>query len=413
MAFLSGTVSFSRLSVVGGSPKRLDQRLLDKLKNRLVGGKGAARAGDEEVGWIGGRHLLDREFDTDKNIILECLHFGMRIDGSRVPADLMYAYLQMELDSLIGSAAHDRASAADGEGNGRRQSRARLVEQARSAARDRAAQEIKQGRFRSSRQVPILWDTRDDILYVGSTQPASLERLHPLFRETFDRKLEPMTAGALAYRWAEAHGVSRRIENLGPAKLVPHPSGNGHIDVYWTSGDSASRDYLGNEFLLWLWYTLTEESDTIRLGDHDEAAVVMVKQLLLECPWAETGKELITCDGPTSLPESRRAIQTGKLPRKAGLMVSRGGEQYEFILQAESMNVTSAALPKPERNGNGHRDAPAGSAATERADVEERVAQIRDLAETLDGLFSAFLQLRLSDDWGVERESIRAWLTGL
>lgn len=387
MAFLSGTVSFSRFQVVGGSPKRLDDNLLEKFRNFKIGGRRALQANQEDIGWIGGRHLLDREFDTEKNLLLDCLHLGMRIDGSRVPPDLMRAYVQQELEALH-------------RGNGNGHHPGRLKRQATEAARRRADQEIKNGQFRTLRQSPVLWDTRNDVLYLGATTPAILERLYPLFKETVRKKLEPMTAGFLAYAWAEDQGVMRKLENLKPAAFVKHPNGNGHVDVYWTAHDTTSRDYLGNEFLMWLWYTLSEKNDTVTLSDDTEAAVVIVRQLTLECPWAETGKEVITCEGPTQLPESRRAIQSGKLPRKMGLIISRQGEQYEFTLQAETFNVSSATLPRIEENGNGNG----------RARAEERIEQIRHLTETVDLLFNTFLKRRLSADWTSEFQAIQSWL---
>jgi hypothetical protein len=389
MTLVWGTVGFSRFEIVGGSPKRLDENLLDKLRAGTIGKRRFVRADGEEIGWIGGRHLLDRHFDIEKNVLLDCLHFGMRIDASRVPPDLLRAYMEMELEAL---------RKGNGDGNGR--GLGRLKKQAVDAARKRAGQEIKDGRFRRLRQFPILLDTRKDVLYVAATQPAVLERLHPLFKETFGKRLEPLTAGRLGYRWAERGGLTRKWDNLEPAEFVRHPGGDGPGGVYWTAHDSASRDYLGNEFLLWLWYTLSEESDTIALSDQTDAAVVIVKQLALECPWAETGKEVISSEGPADLPESRRAIQSGKLPRKAGLIISRQGEQYEFTLQAETLNVSSAVLPKIDRNGNGNG----------RARAEERVEQIRHLADTIDLLYFAFLQVRLAADWPARLEQIRKWL---
>ena len=80
MSFFAGTVSFSRFKVSGGSPKRLDDALLDKLRANAIGKHRSARNDHVDVGWVGGRHLLDRQFDVDKNVVLDCLHFGFRID---------------------------------------------------------------------------------------------------------------------------------------------------------------------------------------------------------------------------------------------------------------------------------------------------------------------------------------------
>ena len=385
MGFLSGSVTYCRFRVIGGSPKRLDDNLMDKFRAHAVGKQRVMRSDREEIGWTGGRHLLDRDFDVDKNVILECLHLGMRIDASKLPPELMRAYLQMELDSL-----GDKSPG----GNGR--NFAKLKKQAAEAAKARAEAEIKDGRFRSQRAFPILWDTRSDVLYLGSTSPAVVERLQRLFRETFDKRLETLTAGQAAYLWAEGSGASRRVEGARPARFVPHPDGNSHAEVWWATKDPASRDYLGNEFLLWLWYTLSEESDTLTLADRTEAAVVIVKQLTLECPWSQLGKAVLTADGPARLRESRAAIATGKLPRKIGLIVTRQEEQYELTLSAEALAVTGAVLPPLDESGPGR--------------TEERVEQVRHLAATIDAIYHAFLAKRLSGDWEGDLEKMCLWL---
>jgi len=400
MPFLSGTVSFSRFRIAGGGPKRLDDNLLEKFRERRIGTDRVLRSDNVEAGWIGGRHLLDLDFDIEKNVLLDCLHLGMRIDASRVPPDLLRAYYQLELDSL------HRDS---GNGNGRNMGK--LRKQAKDAANKRAEQEVKQGRYRSLRQSPLLLDSRDDVLYVGATTPAVHERLHQLFKDTFGKRLEPMTAGHRAYAWGEEKGLSRKIENLPPTLFVDPAEQHGEPEVYWTSGDPHSRDFLGNEFLLWLWFHLSEREDTIKLSDGTEATVMIFKHLTLECPRAQTGKEVITCEGPTSLPEAKRAIQAGKLPRKAGLIVSRQGDQYFFILQAESFNVSGGVLPKLEDRlgdrGNGHSNGNGNG----RARHEERIEQIRHLAQTIDLVYAAFLERRLGLEWKRETEEIRNWLS--
>jgi len=395
MPFLTGKVTFSRFKVLGGSPKRLDEQCLEKFRAHRIGHSDAARNLREDIGWLGGRHLLDREFDIEKNIILDCLHFGLRIDNHRIPPDLFRAYYEMEFEALLKE-----------DGNGASNKYGRLKKEARAAAERRADAEIREGRYRRQRQFPILWDTRRDVLYAAATQPAVHERLHPLFKESFGKRLEPVTAGSLAAEWAERNGVSRRAESCQPSRFIPHPGGNGHIDVYWTAHNPAQTDYLGNEFLLWLWYRLAEEGDTLHLADDTDASFVIVNQLVLECPWAETGKETIVCEGPAQLPESRRAIQAGKLPRKAGLIVHRQGDQYEFTLQAETFNVSAAALPKPDQNGNGNGN----RGGNGRAHVEERIEQIRHLTDTIDLLYGAFLTRRFADTWDDDRTKITQWL---
>src|SRR5205807_1610011 len=123
--------------------------------------------------------------------------------------------------------------------------------------------------------------------------------------------------------------------------------------IAWADGDGAVRDFWGNEFLLWLWHTLQNDGDTLRLPDDSEATVMLAKTLTLDCPRGQTGRDCLTDEGPARMPEAFRALQAGKLPRKAGLIVVRHGQQYELTLQAESLAVSGAALPKLE-GGSAH-----------------------------------------------------------
>ena len=55
--------------------------------------------------------------------------------------------------------------------------------------------------------------------------------------------------------------------------------------------DETSRDFLGNEFLLWLWYHTDVEGDYLKLFDGSEATLMLARTLTLECPRAATGME--------------------------------------------------------------------------------------------------------------------------
>ncbi len=194
------------------------------------------------------------------------------------------------------------------------------------------------------------------MLYAGTTSNSVLDRLQALFRETFDRALEPITAGSLAYQLAETRGQERTVEDHGPVGF--HRRARPPRRSRGPRATPSSRDFWGNEFLIWLWHTLQTDGDTIALPDGSDATVMMAKTLTLDCPRGETGRDCLTDEGPTRLPEAFRALQAGKIPRKVGLIVVRHDAEYELTLQAETLAVSGANLPKPE--GVKGRDAVAG-----------------------------------------------------
>src|SRR5205085_3618712 len=244
---------------------------------------------------------------------------------------------------------------------------ARQKREARETARDRLEQEAKDGRYLRRKTYEVLWDAPSNELLVGTTAVTVLDRLHAHFQKTFDRGFEPVTAGRLAFSLAEVTRQTRGVDDASPSAFVPGTS----PDEYAWILDEASRDFLGNEFLLWLWYTFDHETDTLELADGSEVTGMLARTLALECPRGQTGKESITSDGPSRLPEAKRAIQAGKLPRKAGLTLVRHDQTYELTLQAETLAVGGAKLPPPAEE-------------SERGRLEERVTQVRALVETLD-----------------------------
>jgi hypothetical protein len=380
MGFFSGRVTFARYRVGGAAVRAFGPEHLEKLAAHAIGRQRVASGDGIEAGWIAGDHILDTEFDLAKNIVNDALHFGLRIDSQKVPGELLRAYTAIELKGLAANNPSGNPSA-------------RQRREARSNAQERLDAEAADGRFLRRKLVPILWDAPTGELLVGTTSITLIDRLYTLFHATFDRKFEPLTAGRLAYWLAEIHSQTRGVDDAAPAPFSP---GSSTTEMAWLP-DEANRDFLGNEFLLWLWYVLDSESDTIALSDKSEVVGMFARTLTLECPRGQTGKESIASEGPTQLPEARRAIQAGKLPRKAGLTLVRHDHQYEFTLTAETLSVSGAKFP-------------ASDESEERARLEERVTLLRDFRETLDLLFEVFTQRRCGNAWSKDLAKIQAWL---
>jgi hypothetical protein len=375
MGFFTGRVTCMRFRVTGQARRTFRIEDLDKLAERAIGRQRVATRDGSQAGWLAGDHILDTKFDLAKNVINDALHFALRIDEQKVPAELLRAYTQIELDAL-----------APVNPTGRQRRQARLT------AKERIEDEAKDGRFLRRKSFPLLWDAPSGELLVGTTSVTALDRLSTLFHETFDRRFEPLSAGRHAFHLVEADNLARRVDDAAPAGFVA----NQPAELAWAP-DEMSRDFLGNEYLLWLWYHLENVSDTIALSDGSEVVAMVARTLLLECPRGQYGKESISSDGPAKLPEALRAIQTGKLPRKMGLTLVRHDHSYELTLQAESLTIGGARLPPPE-------------AEDEHARHEERVTQLRHLLETLDLMYQAFLRRRLGDDWAKELGRMKKWL---
>ena len=390
MGFLNGRVTFTRYRVSGPSPLPFGEEVLEQARQHLLGRHGAADPADGTVtGWAGGDHVLDLSIELAKNVVNDALHLAIRIDTDKIPGSLLRAYTQIEIDARAQLNPSGVATKAQ-------------REEAKEAAKQRAAAEAADGRFRRHTHYPVLWDGQTQTLYAGATSSSVLDRLQSLFRETFDRPLEAITAGSRARALALGEpgesgsefailGSSPILQAGGPADTAPA--------VAWSGDDPNSLDYLGNEFLLWIWHVLQNDGETVRLSDGSDVTVMLTKTLTLDCPRGETGRDQLTDDAPTRLPEAFRALQAGKLPRKAGMILVRQGAQYELTLQAETLAVAGAALPKPE---------------DERlARHEQRLARIdslRHLTETLDLLFEAYLLRRTGTGWDDELGRIRRWL---
>jgi hypothetical protein len=380
MGFFQGRVTCCRFKVSKAAPRHFGPEHLEKLADAAIGRQRIATADGTQVGWFAGDHILDTRFELEKNIIAETLQFAMRVDEVKIPSDLLRAYYAVELEAL---ASQNPSGLPSG----------RQKREARQVAKDRLEQEAKDGRFLKRRATQILWDGLSNELLVATSSSAVLDRLHVLFKQTFDRTLDFLGAGRQAFLWAEVDSKTRAVDDAAPTVFV---SGQKE-EIAWVA-DEANRDYLGNEFLLWLWFYVENESDTIKLGDDSEVAVMLARTLVLECPRGQYGRESITSDGPGKLPEALRALQVGRLPRKVGLTLHRHDNLYELTLQAETLAISSAKLPPSDEE-------------TERGRHEERASQIRHLLETVDLLYVAFLTHRLGEGWKSESGRIRKWLT--
>jgi hypothetical protein len=329
---------------------------------------------------------LDGQFSFEHNVFNDALHFALRIDTNRVPANLKKAYQMMEEEAVAANNPSGFIS--------KKQKR-----EVKDVVRAKLDEELKSGRFRRSQLVPMLWDFPTRTLYTSASNSA-FEKIHELLERTFGLNLEPLSAGSSALRFLEARGKRREYEDARPTRFVYGPEGESqHPEYPWVAKGPEPKNFFGNEFLLWLWHEVDTRGGTIRTDEAGEVAIVLDRSLELDCAYARTGKDTLRGDGPTRMPEARDGLRSGKLPRRAGMIIETGGRQFECSFNPETLGCGGTKMPDVEE------------AEDARVVFEERISMLRDLSKGIDALFHTFLKTRASAAWESQILAIRTWIT--
>lgn len=379
MPFLRGSLGFERFSVQGFDSQQFGEEHLEILTKFAAGQSETESAEEVQVGFLGGDHLFDQEFDLDKNVINNALHCAVRIDTNVIPSAIRAAWLQIELAGRLKESETGFLNKAD-------------RKEAKEAVQQRCEVESASGKYRKMQTVSFLWDLDQSQLYFGGSTGNASGHCLALLERAFGVEFSHIGAGAVAHAWAVESDCYADLDDLEPVDFLSGGSQSQHI---WTNEFSQAPDFLGNEFLMWLWWMTENKTDTLALPDESEAVVMFTKTLALDCPKGETGKESITSESPVALPEAMTAIRGGKLPRKAGMTLISDGRQFDLVIQAESFGVSAAKIHLDE---------------DEEFEDTDRIDAIRLLSDSIDQLFYAFLERRISDQWSSDLSEMTHWL---
>ncbi len=407
MSFQSGLIGFSRFLVHGDAPTTCDDTLLSILKEYAFKECTIGVPSEVEAGFIAGRHLFDTRFDYEQNGYGSQVLFAIRLDSHKVPSEIRHAYKQMNEQAAAEAGATGFASKKE-------------KREASELASRQVHEDMAAGKFRRSKSVPLLWDLAGGVLYCGSSSGQAIEQVTRLLHESLNVDLELISAGRLAGSILRGVGRGRDYEDVRPSPLTRPPARAiaAHDDaeasardvtvpaVPWSSQSLDLKDFLGNEFLVWLWHESEQASGVITCSYDEHMKTVSPmdyfitfdKALDMDCAWGVGGKQSLRGDGPMAMREAGEALVCGKWPRKAGLILSDGEYQWQVILQADRMVVSSLKLPAVE------------DTQSPRELIEMRIELVRAFTRAIDRLYAQFLSIRLSSSWPGKQRTISSWI---
>ena len=109
------------------------------------------------------------------------------------------------------------------------------------------------------------------------------------------------------------------------------------------SGWIGGLDYIGPEFLTWLWWRSDEEPRFVQ-ADGTEVFVHVDEHLEFRGERAASRRTVLRAGLPGASMDARAALRSGKLVFAARLLLARGEDEVRFTLRAEDLEVSTRTV---------------------------------------------------------------------
>jgi len=161
-------------------------------------------------------------------------------------------------------------------------------------------------------------------------------------------------------------------------------------------------EFLGNEFLVWLWFRSETGRGLFDLGDKGSAELWLDGKITLQSE-TERGVETITCASETpNMKEARCALAEDKKIIRAAIKLDIGDNQWSFILDSTWMNFKTFKSPKVIQD---REEDPDGI-------FYEKMYLIEEAVSVMDEIYQSFIKLRVSPEWGTEEHpALVKWIS--
>ncbi|MGE4489217.1 MAG: recombination-associated protein RdgC [Kiritimatiellales bacterium] len=338
MAFESGSLSFRMFYLPGELPDTLHEQFADDVLGSID------HLLDEELhGWVGPRHLLDREIHEGTVWPSGFLRLTLCQAQRKIPASLLRA--ECRIEEMVWMQAEHRDYV-------NRQQKSEIKQQVIERLLPQMPPQLK--------GIDLCGDPRTKTLYASALSDKQLDAFLLNFGKTTGIKLVPVDPVSAA--WSEASCRADQWPRWGFAA------------EQWA--DCAP----GREFLMWLWFMSEAKGGEVNLPDGGTFAVLVEGPLLFD--QEEQGETAIRKGEPMVSAETRAALLSGKKLRRAKLTLARGGEEvWTCTLDADSFVVRSLKLPKTEAIDAAGR-------------FQERMEMVDTFRLVFLGLYSTFCKLR-------------------
>lgn len=158
--------------------------------------------------------------------------------------------------------------------------------------------------------------------------------------------------------------------------------------------------FLGNEFLLWLWFAGDVTGGKHEVLERGVVEVLLESQLKLTDPLSARESISMRGEDPFGSAEADQALKSGKLPATVLLRIKQGETEWLATLTGPALSLSGIKLPALL---NDAEDEP----------LFERLRLLEELDDLLHELYRQFLAVRLSASWASDlAPAMKSWVAG-
>jgi len=152
------------------------------------------------------------------------------------------------------------------------------------------------------------------------------------------------------------------------------------------------NEFLGRDFLVWLWFKSVTLGGLFDMGDGGEVELWFEGKITLQSE-GEQSVETITCTGENArIREARFALKEEKKVTRARLHLKTDDDDWSFELDSTWMNFHSLKTPKVVQDNKEDAEAM----------FYEKVYLVEKAVSIMDQIFSLYLDARMSATWEAE-----------
>lgn len=360
MSFERGSLAVSIFALPGDLPENYLE-----LFNKFKAGPLSIVKDEPQIGWTGGRDILETEIDESTAICGGLIYLNLRKAERKVPAAFLNALCKHE------EIAYQKANQTSS-----------VSSRVKKEIKEKAIEDNLEKAAPNLTSIPMVIDQKAGLLYLGANSPAQVDLFLELFYKTLEMEPQQITPD-----WHLANEFQVVAEDL-PNVMFSERS-DGEVTT-------------GRDFLTWLWFfSEQEDGGMLKIEQYGEFAFYIQSPLTFAAATDEASgaaeNTLKNGNSPLRAAEAKAALTVGKKLRKARLMLERGNDIWSGTFDADRFSFSGMNLPEGEELEPESR-------------FEERITNLHIFSTVLGEYFRMFVKTLTGGNWGEEENKIREWV---